>query len=119
MKYAGVSSAFYRPPFILVNDIMRSTIPVPLISGTGCNDWDGAVTAEQRAETIISSISGGGIILLHDTSGNIKTVDALDLIIPTLKDKGYTFVTVTDLFKKCGTAVSKGALYKSAYQTLG
>ena len=118
-KYAGVSSAFYRPPFILVNDIMRSIIPVPLISGTGCNDWEDTVTAEQRAETIISSISEGGIILLHDTSGNTKTVDALDLIIPALKDKGYTFVTVTDLFKKCNITASKGVLYKSAYQTLG
>lgn len=117
-KYAGVSSAFYRPPFIKVNDVLRNTIPVPLISGTGCNDWDGSVTAEQRAETIISSISDGGIILLHDTSGNTKTVDALDLIIPALKDKGYTFVTVTELFKKCNVTASKGELYKSAYQTI-
>lgn len=118
-KYAGVSSAFYRPPFILVNDVLRSTIPVPLISGTGCNDWEASVTAEQRAETILSSVGEGGIILLHDTSGNLKTVDALDLIIPAFLEKGYTFVTVTDLFAKYGVTASKGVLYKSVNQTLG
>lgn len=117
-KYAGVSSTFYRPPFILVNDDLRNTIPVPLISGTGCNDWDNSVTSEQRAETIITTISEGGIILLHDTSGNTKTIEALDSIIPTLKDKGYTFLTVTDLFEKCGIKATKGMLYKGAYQVL-
>lgn len=115
-KYANVSSAFYRPPFILVNDVLRNTIPVPLISGTGCNDWEDSVSSAERAETIISKISEGGIILLHDTSGNTKTVEALDTIIPTLQNKGYTFVTVTDLFEKCNITASKGVLYKGAYQ---
>lgn len=115
-KYANVSSAFYRPPFILVNDVLRNTIPVPLISGTGCNDWEDSVSSAERAETIISKISEGGIILLHDTSGNTKTVEALDTIIPALQNKGYTFVTVTDLFEKCNITASKGVLYKGAYQ---
>lgn len=31
-------------------------------------------------------------------NGNVQTVAALDKIIPALKEQGYEFVTITELF---------------------
>ncbi|MBQ1671212.1 MAG: hypothetical protein II070_05430, partial [Treponema sp.] len=44
----------------------------------------------------------GQIFLLHDMEGNAKTVQALKRIIPALLDRGFTFVTVPELFKVYG-----------------
>lgn len=51
--------------------------------------------------TITSKVENGNIILLHDynNSRNSKsqTIQALDVVIPKLKEKGYKFVTVSQL----------------------
>ena len=38
----------------------------------------------------------------NDLEGNDATVEALDTIIPELKNRGYEFVTITDLFNRAG-----------------
>lgn len=101
-KYTGVTPKFFRPPFIATNNEMYEAIDLPFICGIGCNDWVATVTAKQRAETILSTVKDGDIILLHDTAGNSNTVDALDEIIPSLLDEGYAFVTVSKLFELKG-----------------
>lgn len=97
-KIVGVKPSYFRPPYIAVNDTMLENIKLPFICGFGANDWDDAVTAETRAEKIISQSCDGGIILLHDMQGNSKTVEALDTIIPTLIADNYQFVTISELF---------------------
>lgn len=50
------------------------------------------------AKTVISSVKGGDIILMHDyVSGGSTTCEALRMIIPTLMAQGYEFVTVSEL----------------------
>ena len=44
----------------------------------------------------------GAVILLHDMEGNEQTVQALDMIIPALKEQGYRFVTISQLFEQSG-----------------
>ena len=58
-------------------------------------DWKNP-PSEQISNTIINKIQNGDIILLHDY-GTKNTVEALDVIIRTLKDEGYKFVTVSEL----------------------
>ena len=52
-------------------------------------------------DTITSKVQNGTIILLHDYNNlrnkKSQTVQALDSIIPKLKEKGYKFVTVSQL----------------------
>lgn len=65
------------------------------------NDWQKGVTAD----TIISRVKNqeklGNIILLHDAGGNrTQTVKALPAIIRFFKNKGYSFVLVSDLMGK-------------------
>ena len=67
-----------------------------------CNDWESSVSASQRANTILISVQNGSIILLYDFQGNTNTVQALPTIIEGLKNQGYTFVTVNELFEAKG-----------------
>ena len=66
------------------------------------NDWESSTSASQRVNSVLSSAKDGDIILLHDFQGNSQTVDALPQIIEGLKNQGYTFVTVSELFEKKG-----------------
>lgn len=101
-KYSGEKPIFFRPPYIAVNQLMYDTIKMPFIEGRGVDDWNDSVSVETRVEGVVKNAHDGQIILLHDMSGNQKTVEALKKIIPELKEKGAEFYTVRDLFKICG-----------------
>ncbi len=105
-EITGERSKFFRPPYISVNDEMLDSIDVPFIAGIGCNDWEDRVTAEMRTASILKQVKDGSIILMHDMLGNDKTVEALDTLIPQLKERGYTFVTVSQLFNIKGIEIS-------------
>lgn len=105
-EITGEHSKFFRPPYISVNDEMLNNIDVPFIAGIGCNDWEDRVTAEMRTASILKQVKDGSIILMHDMLGNDKTVEALDTLIPQLKERGYTFVTVSQLFNIKGIEIS-------------
>jgi peptidoglycan/xylan/chitin deacetylase (PgdA/CDA1 family) len=96
----GKNPPFFRPPYIAVNQTMRDSIDMPFICGFGAEDWEDSVSADERAERVLSQARDGAIILLHDMEGNFRTVDALKKIIPNLLDKGYRFVTVSQLFEE-------------------
>ncbi len=96
----GREPEFFRPPFIAVNDLMYQEIKMPFICGLGVQDWVPDTSVEHRANGVLDNAQDGSIVLLHDLLGNNNTVEALDIIIPELKKRGYTFVTVSQLFKE-------------------
>ena len=57
------------------------------------------------------------IILLHDMEGNRATADALKVIVPELKKRGFRFVTCAQLFAEKGVVPRRGWLYSNALQT--
>lgn len=57
--------------------------------------------SKEIVENVLSQASSGDIILLHDGGGDRQaTVEALPEIIEQLQNKGYKFVTVSDLMDK-------------------
>ena len=98
----GREPEFFRPPFILYNDLMFENIPYIFICGLPCDDWVPEVTAEQRAQKVLDGARDNMLVLLHDREGNDNTVEALDIIIPELKNRGFEFVTISELFKRAG-----------------
>ena len=51
-------------------------------------------------KTVLKGVEPGNIILFHDGGGNrSQTVKALDNIVEKLQERGYEFVTVSDLIK--------------------
>lgn len=95
----GVNPKFFRPPYIAFNDLMYEVIDLPFICGVGAEDWEPSVSSKERAHRILEQACDGGIILLHDMEGNVQTVEALDIIIPELRKRGYQLVTVSQLFE--------------------
>lgn len=60
-------------------------------------DW-AHTPPDQIAQNVISNIKAGDVILMHDFIGrNSPTPKALELFIPVLLEKGYNFVTVSEL----------------------
>lgn len=50
---------------------------------------------------------------MHDAAGNNKTVEALKIAIPQLKEQGYEFVTLTELFERQGETPKKNIIYSN------
>ena len=99
-KISGERPKLFRPPYIDVKPEMYDWIDLTFICGKGCQDWEASVGKEARLEGIIGNAEPGAIYLLHDFDGNEATVEALDEAIPVLKEQGYVFVTVSELFQK-------------------
>ncbi|MBP3679235.1 MAG: polysaccharide deacetylase family protein [Bacteroidaceae bacterium] len=112
-EHTGTRPTYFRAPYIDVNDTMYQLIDMIFICGEGCDDWDAKVSLEERIERTIRQAEDGQIVLLHDFHGNDATAQALEVIIPTLKEQGYEFVTVGELFRKKGITPEKGKLYSN------
>ena len=62
-------------------------------------DWkpisDGGPTAEQIAAKVIGNAVNGSNVLFH--LGGYETLDSLRLIVPGLRDRGFTLTSLSDL----------------------
>ena len=119
VKYTGTKPWLFRPPYINHNQSMHEVIGLTFINGVGCRDWEAGQSAQARYEELMPKVKDGDIILLHDFEGNGNTVEALKKIIPELKEQGYKFVTVSQLFEKKGITPSahNGYIYTNVMQT--
>lgn len=92
-----------RPPYGIVNDTLKEVcgeLNMTIILWTADKDSkDWALTKDSEIiNNLTKKVSSGDIFLFHD--GNKKftnTLSAIDVIIPTLKKKGYKWVTVSKL----------------------
>jgi peptidoglycan/xylan/chitin deacetylase (PgdA/CDA1 family) len=71
------------------------TIQWGLITG----DPDPHRSAKAIADTILTKVHPGAIIVGHANGRGWHTAEALALAIPQLKEEGYSFVTVSELLK--------------------
>lgn len=115
-EITGEYTKFFRPPYIAIGDVMWENISLPFISGLGCDDWNDKIPVEKRVATITKGVKDGTIILMHDAQGNSKTVEAIDQIIPALKEQGYRFTTVSGLFEAKGITPVTQMIYSNAMQ---
>lgn len=102
---------FFRPPFISTSQTMYDEIDLPFICGFDCKDFMESVTAKDRSDAILSAAKDGLIVLLHDAAGNDQTVEALKTVVPTLKEEGYRFVTLSELFALQGETPKGNLIY--------
>jgi len=114
----GEAPHFFRPPYISVSPTLFETVDLPFISGVGCQDWEPSVTAEQRITMLREKVRDGDLILLHDMEGNVNTVEALRVLIPEFKARGFRFGTCSQIFAEAGITPRRGYLYSNVYQTV-
>lgn len=114
----GIKPMFFRPPYIALNDLMFQTIDMPFICGHGVDDWEESASVEHRVRGVLDNARDGMIVLLHDFEGNVKTVKALEEIIPVLLERGAEFMTIRDLFDSCGVNPVRPASEKKVWSYL-
>lgn len=59
------------------------------------SDWESRNT-EKIVQKILDNVSDGDVILCHDTYP--ETLEAMRIVLPELKERGYELVTVSELF---------------------
>lgn len=110
-RYSGRQAKFFRPPNLATSDTMYKAINLVFAEGVLGMDWAGCDTdAATRAQNVLSGVRDGAIILLHDVQPDPHpTPEALDILIPELKARGYRMVTLSELFKLKGVAIKPQA----------
>lgn len=95
----GVRPTLIRFPYGDYNDsavnAVRSLGMEPIQWSIDSLDWQDTATAQSILERVTSKAHPGGIILCHNDAE--YTPDALDAILTTLINEGYTFVPISEL----------------------
>lgn len=63
------------------------------------NDWENPGT-EKITNMVMEQTSNGDIILMHASDSVKQTAEALQTILPGLKNKGFKFVTISELINQ-------------------
>ena len=97
-RVTGHEASVVRPPYGYYNKTVMSAAERPLILWTvDTNDWRGKAPGE-IADYVIQQAKEGSVILMHDQQ--TQTADAMEMIIPTLIEEGFRFVTVSELIDR-------------------
>ena len=98
------SRPYWRPPYGSINDGVINAAASAGYTKTfmwdvDTIDWkpirDGGPTAEQIAAKVIGNSVNGSNVLFH--LGGYETLDSLRLIVPGLRDRGFTLTSLSDL----------------------
>ncbi|HWR44182.1 polysaccharide deacetylase family protein [Sporomusa sp.] len=92
----------FRPPGGFYNtqviEIARQRGYTVVLWSIDPKDWSCPPT-DRVVEKVLTDIKPGSIILLHDGQYPLPTPKALGIIIDRLRERGYEFVTVSELFQ--------------------
>jgi peptidoglycan/xylan/chitin deacetylase (PgdA/CDA1 family) len=95
---------YWRPPYGAVNAAVRDAAASVGYTKTfmwdiDTIDWkpiaDGGPTAQQIATKVVGNARDGSIVLMH--LGGYETLDALAIMIPALRDRGFLLTSLSDL----------------------
>ena len=92
-----ITQTLVRPPYGSTNDRVKENVDYPLIMWSiDTRDWEHR-DSEKSSQIIIENIEDGSIILMHDI--HKPTIEAVRMVLPILKEQGYEFVTIRELFE--------------------
>jgi cellulose synthase/poly-beta-1,6-N-acetylglucosamine synthase-like glycosyltransferase/peptidoglycan/xylan/chitin deacetylase (PgdA/CDA1 family) len=106
---AGVSTPLLRPPYSTepdaLDDLDWAAVQdagahgyVTVLTDRDSLDWERPGVARIVANVLPAKGTPGMLVMMHDAGGDrAQTVAALNILIPKLLARGYTFTTVSDL----------------------
>jgi peptidoglycan/xylan/chitin deacetylase (PgdA/CDA1 family) len=95
---------YWRPPYGSINDAVLGAAASAGYTKTflwdiDSIDWkpisDGGPTAAQIASKVVGNAVNGSNVLFH--LGGYETLDALELLVPALRDRGFLLTSLSDL----------------------
>ena len=93
----GYTPTLLRPTYGSVNDEIKNNTTLDIVLwNIDTLDWK-LKNYKDIANRVIGKVDDGDIVLMHDI--HEKTLKALEIILPKLKEEGYQFVTVSELKK--------------------
>lgn len=108
-EITGKYPSLFRPSYGSFNKKIKKVSNMPIIIwDVDTLDWK-YHNSEKIVERVVNKVRDGDIILMHDIYS--ASANALDNIIPMLRQMGYTFVTISDLFYNKGITLEKGKVY--------
>ena len=112
-KVLGVAPKLMRLPYLAANDTVTATVEYPMINcSVDSKDWAGVPT-EEIIQRIMDADAAGelenAVVLMHEQYAT--TAAAVEYLLPTLMEKGYRFVTVSELAKQNGIELETHKIY--------
>ena len=100
-NHTDCKTKLFRPPEGMIDGYVKSVIKQldykVILWDIDTMDW-AHTPPEEIADKVISKVSSGDIILMHDYISHYSpTPEALERFIPILLEKGYKFVVVSEL----------------------
>ena len=95
---------YWRPPYGSINGSVIEAAAAAgytktLMWDVDTIDWkpisDGGPNAQQIATKVITNAGSGSIVLMH--LGGYETLDALHIMVPGLRDRGFLLTSISDL----------------------
>lgn len=102
-KLTNIKTKVLRPPCGMYDDTLvklakQSNYKI-ILWNIDTHDW-AHMSTNDIVKNVTKNVKGGDIILCHDyISGENHTFDALEILIPMLLEKGFEFVTVSQLLQ--------------------
>lgn len=112
-KVLGAAPKLMRLPYLAANDTVTATVEYPMINcSVDSRDW-ADVPTEEIIQRIMDADAAGelenAVVLMHEQYATTAT--AVEYLLPTLMEKGYRFVTVSELAKQNGVELEAHKIY--------
>lgn len=97
----NLTPKMYRPPYGIVTKsklLALGRLNMVLVGwNVDSRDWSKHESLNSVVSISKSQIKPGSIILMHTQPGKMRSYEALKILIPYLKEEGYTFVRLDEL----------------------
>lgn len=105
----GEKATLIRPPYGAYDDTVMSMLTEPVVLwDMDTEDWKSR-NAKVIADKVLSEVKDGDIILMHDIYDS--TAQAVEQIVPRLKEMGYQIVSVSQMAAYKGKTLDLGKPY--------
>ncbi|MBG6087314.1 polysaccharide deacetylase family protein [Actinomadura viridis] len=110
---SGVTPTMFRPPYGATDARVGRAVGMPqILWSLDSMDWRYR-SAKRNADIGVRKTKPGGVVLFHDI--HKTTASAVPRILAGLKERGFTFVTVTELFQS--RRLAPGSRYTELRET--
>lgn len=108
-KATGEDTTVIRPPYGAYNNQVLGQLMEPVILwDLDTEDWKSR-NAQTIVEHVLDTVKDGDIILMHDIYDS--TAEAIEILIPRLKEQGYQIVSVSELARYKGKELELNKAY--------
>lgn len=98
----GPKPTLFRPPGGGYNDNLVAELKQrgynTILWSIDTRDWSG-ISSNRIVDSVLSKAEPGAIVLLHEGACAVSTPEAVGVIIDRLREKGYEFVTISELLQ--------------------